>query len=737
MELEYEFLVGSFVKRITKPFQSFCIDKVIQYDGGKKKYFDVKGNNLPKLTGITIKYWGHFEKSSYGEQFNAVTWEIIAPKKERGIRKYLSSKLFPEINKNDVKVLVDRYGDQTLDLIETEPEKIREVLGEVKGNAVINTYMHNKAASKVFDILSKYGVSQEMTFKLYKKYDNKIFDYIKLNPYRLNESGLAFNLCENIAIGEGVALDSYERIDGHLCNTLKAQERGGSVFFDVDAIKQATLRSLNSNAESSVGEERFNEVFNQITSNKKDVALREYQNGTKIIASMRGEVAERNIAGKIKYLMSKEVSDKFKKKVEKEVENFNKVSTLKLSEGQKEAVKRSLENHFSVITGGPGTGKTTILKAIIYVYERVFSTEVTLMAPTGKAAVRMSESTGKEARTIHSRVGIRVGEENSDVNPINYGLVIVDETSMIDLYTMEKLMKAISSNECHVIFCGDIDQLPSVGCGCVLQSMIESGTIPTSRLTEVFRQQGGSAIVDNAYAINRGEPKEVTWNDSDFILLKADSEEQAKEIILDVFKTEADEIGIKNVALLSAYRQVGKANHIVSSDGLNPLLQDIMNPVLNEREVYKFNKDKREFRVGDRVIQWENCDTSANGDTGTIEKIYEDEDGDVLFDIVWDNGSFVEGNTLSDMESITLGYSMSIHKSQGSEYKTVIIPMLTSQVSTSNFFARNLIYTGVTRAKCKVIIVGDEKAFSKCCIRTSNDKRKSLLGLRLSMIKSA
>ena len=738
MEDGLESLTGTWTARLTKDNSSFCVDRVLCFDTlslppsvkterGKAWVF-VTGSELPSLNSVPVRYFGNWvQNQKYGIQFKAVGFEIKKPNSITGIENYLRSPLFRGIGKAKAEALTRALGTDTLKAIEREDQRVKDIVGPLTALELSLIVKNTSLYSEVFDLLGIIGISSQAVLKIIDRFGGNSMNVIQLSPYRLQECNINFATCDKIALYQGYALDSYERVQGALIYKTKELENlNGDTFFDSSVIKNETFKFLNQ-TKKSISKEKFEELFQRVVKNHEGIISRKFPTGEYILTTQM-EVAEYESSRRILSLLKTNVSTKKIEEVKRTLESYCSSSTLHLSEKQKEAVVRSLSSHISVITGGPGTGKTTITQAIIAVYERVFRGPIHLMAPTGKAARRMSEATSHDASTIHSKLGLYewYKEEEQKPEPITNGLVIIDEASMVDQILMKKVMESIKSDDCHVLFVGDVDQLPSVGPGCVLRSLIEAQAIPTTKLTEIFRQKDGSSIVMNAIRINFGKTETIEFNDNDFVFIEANSEEEAKKKISEVYEKEISRVGVDNVALLCPLRRTKEGKYICSSDGLNPILQDIVNPKDNYSEAYKMSNGI-EFRINDRVLQWKNNKTSFNGDIGIIQDIYFD--GQPMFQISWDNGNVVEV-PLEDMNSIELGYSMSIHKSQGSEYASVIIPMLKDQMRLP-LYKRNLIYTGVTRAKERVYIVGSKEAFNKAVIDNDCSKRRSFLANRI------
>ena len=696
-------------RKICKPNKSgYAIIKVI-------------GSNLPRLTDWEIEFIGEWREShKFGYTFFAESHQILSPSTEKGIEKFLCSKSFPGIGEKTAHAIVQEFKGQTLEVIENNPNQLLRVQGITleKVGLISECYKNNISFSKLSAYLATYGISQNISARINERFGSKSIEIVKENPYSIQDiRGIGFQTCEKIARAEGVALDSYMRLEGAMIDTIRTYcESSGNMFMLYDVFESKTLNNLNNLSEVEITQDLFRRAVKKakdnkiiVFRNKQFVYLKQYDD------------AEEMCAIKLANMMKSKVGITFKT-IEEQLNNYMNSSTIKLSQGQQNAVVQSLMYRVSIITGGPGTGKTTILKAVIDVYQRLNpNAHITLLAPTGKAAAKMSLSSKHQASTIHSKLQIY---EDYVPNPIviEDGLIVVDETSMVDNLLLEKLLKSVTIRS-QLIFVGDVDQLPSVGAGACLSEMIASESIPVSKLTEIFRQKEDCTIIDNAAAVNEGR-NELVYDDS-FELITANSEQDAIEKIEDAYLNECAKYGTENVALLSPLRRTQNGRYSCVSDALNANIQEKVNPAVGTSVIV----NGTEYRVNDRILQWKNTKEVNNGDVGVITDI-EEEDNGILIKVHWDNGK----DTVEDRDSlndITLAYALSVHKSQGSEYDSVIIPMLANQVCP--LFKQNLLYTALTRAKKHIILVADstQKAIASCIANSDTNKRNTLLGTRI------
>ena len=678
------------------------------------------GRNLPRLSDWTIRLYGRWKKSEqYGYSFICEHYHLVSPSSLKGIVRFLASKTFNGIGLKTAKAIVEEFGEDTLSIIELTPEELLKIKGVTydKMQMISRCYLKNISFSKLASYLGEFGLSNDRISKIHDIYPE--IDTVAKNPYLLmNIKGVGFYTCEKIAVAEGVALDSKDRIKACVKQILhdEAESSGGTFMIYADAETKA-MKMLNFDGEH-VSLDLLRKTLvelrdeNSIVFRSKHIMLKDY------------DEAESYIAEKI--AMFNENKCQFTTEiVSKKVDEFMD-SSLKLSSQQKNAVITALSNRVSVITGGAGTGKTTILKAIISVYECLNpSGVVTMLAPTGKASRRMSEAVSLNAQTIHSK--LKIYEDGQDDEVIEPGIAIVDEGSMVDTIVMYKLLRAMDASKTQLVLIGDVNQLPSVGAGSVLNDLIESETIAVTRLSETFRQTSGSLIIENANKVINGDTN-LKYG-QDFCLIRVKNEEEGRKVTKDLFKDSINEFGIEQTALLTP-RKEGKGKYLCVADEMNGVIQDELIPTSSKSAVFS----GKEYRIGDRIMQCKNTQYTSNGDIGTITDITQEDDG-VVVSVFWENGSSTK-ETRETMNSISLAYAMSVHKSQGSQYDCVIIPMFSNHVCP--IYRSNLLYTAITRAKKKLIIVADsDYAINYCITHKDAQRRNTMLCARLKTVSMA
>ena len=690
-------------------------------ESGEVSYVTCKGYNLPQNKNCF--YWFEGEMTigkNNKEVFDVSSFSASKPKTKNTIQMYLLGDEFAGVGKELIKRLVKTFDANTFEIIENYPHRLLEVEGMTaeKADLLIECYNNSTALNKLSRFLSPMGVTQR---QLNLIHDNNItVERIKDNPFSLIEiQGIGFKTCDMIARYSNVALNCKERVDGGIIETLKDYAQQGNTWMvDTDLIEQALFK-LNNGLQSSA-----------VT--RKDVVARIVS----LIASSQIYVDDKHkmslyCYNKAENMTARQIVEMLKGPVDcvdeliKAVEDFKDGTTV-LSKNQLEAVKLSLSNKISVITGGAGTGKTTIVKALLSAYKKVFpNREITLLAPTGKAARRMTEATGLYASTIHSRLGIYEGSEMLGAY-ISDGLVIVDEFSMVDILLFEKLMEAVSFS-CQIVLVGDINQLPSVGAGACLKDVIESGTVPVAYLKDVFRNSG--TIIEDSIKVIKGDTDLKFDNQVMYVHTK--NEEEMIKQIKKIYKYYSALDGIENVALITPLRSTQNGRFKCTSDALNSIIQDS----INKSDVC-FKKGSECYKLGDRVMMWKNTQYVSNGDVGVITRLEtENPDWGFEMDVHWENGHDSTYHK-KDLESIKLAYAMTVHKSQGSEYGTVIIPVLSDQ--KCRLFRNNLLYTAISRSIKRCIILSDDPKESQKTLKymiqhSDTSSRNTLLSSKMKV----
>ena len=726
---------GRFVKKLTKKVKANLwtlnlialnseSQKIVRQMGISDDHLvKIGGIDLPSAPGIDVKYYGMFKVNGL---FACSRFEYIEPKGEQSLIKLLSSGAFKGIGRKTATDLVSAFGMRTLELLnQGKINEIEAVIGKKKAILVDSGYQKIRGLADLQVYLMSFGVSTPTISKIWDEFGSQALDKAKTNPFELMcVEGFGFTSANKIAESLGMDVNNPLRIKETIyysLTNLLLYSSGDLYQMKNDVVKEAEIWLGNNNRAKI--EEQI-----EVLAKEGRIAIR----SKNLLYPMFNEKAEYYTCQCALDLNEVKVEKSIQKLVREEIVVYNKRYKKTLSEKQLQAVNKSLCNKFSIITGGPGTGKTTIIQAIIQIFKNIYGSEepVILLAPTGKAAQRMTEVCKIPASTIHSRLCI-YDQNQKETATLPKGLVIVDESSMVDMFLAEKLFKAVEIGS-YLLFVGDIDQLPSVGAGQVLNDFIESGAIPVSRLTETFRQKEGSLIIENAQRINKGDTKLEYGND--FVFNKVKDEDEAINEVVKLYLEESQRIGEDNVCILCPRRRMTEKKLKVTTEYLNIIIQDKVNPYDDKMAVFEQETDKKiiQFRIGSRVMQTKNNADTSNGDIGIIVDIT----GAV--EIEWDSGA----RTLEDadgMKTIVLGYCLTVHKSQGSEYQTVIIPMISNQ--KCQLFKRNLLYTAVTRAKKKVIIVSDEDKDKKnslmdyCIINSDKNKRKTLFSLRLSTNK--
>ena len=679
-------------------------------------------------TGEQLKISGKWiNHQTYGEQFKIEAYEKTAPKGEGAILRYLSSGIIAGVREATAKKIVERFGENSLDIIENHPLKLAEIKGISAQKAVLisQSYIEKMGASTLVMFLQQYSVSINLAAKIYKKIGTGAVEFIKKNPYILCDEidGIGFKTADSIALSMGFSKDNASRIKSGTLYAIKTNTLFGHTYLPRSVLVSEASRLLGADsAEVEFAVESL--IFqNSVISEKVENEERIYY--------FSHYYAEKYTAEKIKELSSVSF-DEDENRILNEIEQIEKYQKISLAENQKSAVINALKCGVSIITGGPGTGKTTIINTVIELL-KMRGLKVVLTAPTGRAAKRMSQICNMDAKTIHRLLGAGYadGDDNltfsiDEENPLVQDVIIVDEMSMVDILLMQSLLRAVKKGK-RLIMAGDINQLPSVGPGNVLKDIIKSKIVKTTYLTEIFRQAKKSMIVVNAHKIINGNIPISNGKNTDFFFAQipdaAKGAEYIVSLVTDKLPRKYDVLPF-DIQVLSPYKK-GIAGII----NLNSVLQNKINPF----DIRKNQKDFGDitFREGDKVMQNRNNYDIKWTDTETGEEGSGVFNGDVGY-IQFINHSFKTVTVIMDekcvvydfknLDELDLAYAITVHKSQGSEFKIVIIPMYDGPYMLIN---RNLLYTAVTRARSVAVLVGSESVMRKMIDNNKETRRYS------------
>lgn len=688
--------------------------------------FVARGYNLPQTNKVTMVLEGEWKSSKYGTQLEVESCEEIVPYTDEGMKGYLSSCLVKGIGEKIADEIIKRFGSDTINIIENEPNRLLEIKGisEQKLEEIKRTFNESYSVRSLMILLSPFNISPTTAMHIYDYFGARSIDILTENPYRLCEiSGFGFKRVDAIVKKGNTPLNSPMRIHGAVITALDMQRQdNGHLFIDETTLLQTAAEMLNENLPSSDMLVKTSEIDLVIDDM---ILMGEIVCSEGRIYSTKSFVMENETAEKVAQLIS---MPPLSIDISSILEHVRKNFGIALSQRQSEAVYMAFSSNLSIITGSPGTGKTTVLKAIIEVFKALNPKgKIKLAAPTGRASRRMAESTGQDdATTLHSMLGLQ-GEEgyfnkDKEYEPIDADLIIVDESSMIDMWLARQFFVRVKPTT-RVILVGDVDQLQSVGAGDVFRELINCGLIPVTTLDQIFRQQEGSRIAVNAKAINSDQTR-LSYGD-DFAFHKCQTQEQASEIIIKVFCDLVSKHGIENVQILSPYRKKGSC----AVSELNLTIREMVNPYNGGLPDLKVGSNY--FRVGDKIMQNKNNDKASNGDIGFIRDIGVNEKSETIITIEFSAERKVE-YTVEDMKNIELAYATTIHKAMGSEYDIVIMPIIKSHY---NMLKRNLVYTGITRAKSRVILIGQIGMLCMAIHRNETGNRNTALGLRIANYK--
>jgi len=679
------------------PDSTYTVAKVTTKEGE----VTVVGRLMGIDEGMPLRLTGKWEvDKKYGRQFKVAEYELLTPKTKAGIEKFLGSKAFSGIGPSLAKRIVEKFGTDTLEVIEKTPNRLTEVIGigGARAKTIAKVFADQRDVQEVMVFLYGVGVSGAFAARIVKRYGKDAVRVVKQNPYRLAHEvwGIGFRTADSIAEKLGIARDAPERLEAGLLHALETSVEDGNVHFPDEELIARAAELLGIAADQLpprlAGLEASGLIVREVLGDRGACsALPDYHDAEVACADKLAQIIESHARPLALDIMAA-------------VHAFEALTVIELADQQRKAVEAALRDSCTVITGGPGVGKTTIVKAIVHI-ARAGNRKVSLAAPTGRAAKRLGEATGVEAMTIHRLLEYQPHEGGFQKNaedPLDADLLVIDEASMVDIMLLRALTAALRVGA-QLVLVGDVDQLPSVGAGAVLHDVIHSDAATVIRLTEIFRQAARSKIVVSAHKINHGEMPELAppgEGTSDFYFINRDDPEAARNTIVELV---AERIparfgldAITQIQVLTPMHRGELGTHVV-----NRALQERLNPPNGEQELVRGD---RSFRRNDKVMQLKNdYDRNVfNGDIGVIDAV--DPQGNVIrvdFD-----GKIVTYER-SELDQLIHAYAVSVHKSQGSEYPAVVIPIVTQHFM---MLQRSLLYTAVTRGKKLVVLVGTRRA---------------------------
>ncbi len=684
------------------------------------------GNILSTQPGESVEVSGRFiDDPKFGRQLKIDRIKAVLPSSRAGIERYLGGGLIDGIGPTLAERIVEAFGEDTLDILDDDPKRLLEVEGIGKGRhkKIIAAWQEQRSVRDVMIFLQMHHISTTFATKIYKLYGDRAADLIQNNPYKLAEDiyGIGFRKADAIAQSTGIEPDALTRLRAGVLFALREAHSDGHMFLPIDELLAKSCELLELKQSDGIGD-----AIESLRCEDKIVVEPDEDGGTSRIWRKGAWHAEVNSATHLKRLMQSQRLVDLTKTAPDEISRVESQLGVTLADLQRKAVKACWEHKVVVITGGPGTGKTTIIRSVVELGKKRGAT-IHLAAPTGRAAKRLSEATDESASTLHRMLeySFQQGFQLNESNPLETDMLIIDESSMMDTYLLSAVTAALC-DEAHLVLVGDIDQLPSVGPGNVLKDIINSGSVGVVRLTEIFRQAQESNIVRNAHRINTGQLPDIPDHRKsnelvDFYAINADEPLEAQRKIIALVKNRMPKAfgydPFQDVQILSPMHRGD-----VGCGTLNTLIQDALNPRGEE-----IKRGHRRFRLGDKVMQQKNNyeQDVYNGDMGIITDINHDSK-----EIEVDFGDTrIAHYPFTDLDELVLAYAITVHKSQGSEYRAVIIPVVTQHYI---MLQRNLLYTAITRAKELVILVGTQKALALAVKNNDAQHRYTRLKERLS-----
>ena len=700
---------GSYMIALFRPNE-----KVLDAQGNRLNSIKVVGHFLPTVAGVKVDMAGHWKKDArYGLQFEMESYEEIVGSDKRSIVAYLSSGMIPGIGSVLAERIYNTFGAQTLEVLDQDPSRVSEVLGisKKKCEQFCKAYMETRSARKLINLLAPFNISAPQAVKLRQELGTDAQRLLMEFPYMVFERDLIdFEIADQLAQASGIPQNAPERLAAGLIYALKQAEHEGHLCMHKETFVRRAVNLLRAPQVTwkAVAQRAFEMIKEGRLSLFYDYVYRP------IMAK-----AEEDVATWICDMLHRD-SLPYMGDLDDEIDGQQTEMGFTFAEEQRHAIRTALISPICIISGGPGTGKTSIQRAILNIYKKSFpDSNVVCCAPTGRAARRMEQSTGYPASTIHKVLNLTAGEvhELKDIDLLEADLVVVDEVSMMDMLTTWYLFNALPPS-CRLILVGDADQLPSVGPGAVLNELLACGQLPAVILDKVFRQSEGSLVAENAQRIRHGVT-DLEFGD-DFQFWPSAEETQSAQYLMWFYKREVDRYGVDNVALLTPFRKKSKTGVY----SLNAALHDTINPASQEKD--EIETGQRILRVGDKVMQMKNRDFASNGDIGYICTSKRDSDG-ILVEVDFGDDRVVAYEDAESLRQVELAYAATIHKSQGSEYDAVLINI---QNMHGKMLNRALIYTAETRAKKQVIIVGDWEAVVRAIQTADTKRRNTMLAVR-------
>ena len=682
-----------------------------------KIHFTAVGYHLVSTNVVEAELDGNWEKSKHGLQLSVTTCKQIVPTDQAGVLAYLSSGIIKGVGPEIAKAIVARFGDKTMEVLDQNPQQLLSIRGiaKTKLKTIVASYEETKALSDLMIYLAPFGVSMKKAAMIKEEFGDQSLQIVKTDPFQLCRiKGFGFMTVDSIARKTKVSLKHPMRYAGAINYVLDEARVSGHLFLSVDETVGRCYDLLNSDCEAEVVSEG---EIRQAISNER-LESRIYVEGTRVYLSYERMCEVKAAKRIVSMILQEDFGEIYD--LDEKIDQAEQTLKQKLAPSQRKAVKLCLSHPISIMTGGPGSGKTTTLRFILDIYKKEYpSNEILLAAPTGRASRRMAEQTGMFASTLHSALGLITDEESplNDTELLPADLIVVDEFSMVDMRLAYILLERIKPGA-QLLIVGDADQLPSVGAGNVLREMIRSEKVPTAVLDTIFRQASNSRIIVNAHAINHNDTH-LQYGD-DFQMLEVQNAEDAAQLVVKNYLQEVSQHGLENVQILSPFRKRGA----VASNALNETIRDLVNPASKRKMELKCGS--RVFRVGDRIMQTANRNGVSNGDVGLITGMVKVDD-EVFVDI-----RLLDGRELryskDMMEDVEFSYCLTIHKSQGQEYPVIIVPLLKEHYI---MLRRNLLYTAVTRAKAKVILIGQRQAVYIAIHKCDVGQRNTVLADRI------